>query len=86
MADSCVPINHCGVRGPGWLSGGHPSVLDGAVQRKVCFIANSCCGFSVSIAVRNCGGFYVYQLKQLVFCFFRYCGNGSSPTPGKVMA
>ena len=31
MADTCVTMRHCGAWYPGWLSGGHPSVSDGAV-------------------------------------------------------
>ena len=86
MADSCVLHKHCGTDAPGWLSGGHPAVADGAVQRKVCFRGRSkCCSWQIDISVRNCGGFYVYQLKRPPHCNFRYCGNGISPTSGNEM-
>ena len=87
MAESCVDNNRCGTYYPGWLSGSHPTVNEGAVQRRVCFrYYDNCCDFPTYIRVRNCGGFYVYQLKPLTYCYLRYCGNGyvsSTPTtPG----
>ena len=88
MAESCVEMYRCGTYSPGWLNGSHPTVNEGAVQRRVCFgdYSGDCCLFSIYIRVRNCGRFYVYQLKPLTECFVRYCGNGyvsSTPTtPG----
>ena len=83
MADSCVNHKHCATDAPGWLSGGHPALADGAVQRTVCFRGSSnCCSWLTDISVRNCGGFYVYQLKRPPYCNFRYCGSGISPTTG----
>lgn len=81
MADSCVAGYRCGTRYPGWLDGSHPSVTDGAVQRRVCFGWRStvCCFWSTYISVRNCGGFYVYQLRPVTRCYLRYCGNGVLP-------
>ena len=87
MAESCVDRYRCGTSLPGWLNGSHPTVNERAVQRRVCFrFRGNCCFFSIYIRVRNCGGFYVYQLKPLTLCSLRYCGNGygsSTPTtPG----
>ena len=89
MAESCVDNNRCGTYYPGWLSGSHPTVNEGAVQRRVCFsyyVYGDCCSLSTYIRVRNCGAFFVYQLKPLTVCNSRYCGNGygsSTPTtPG----
>ena len=89
MAESCVDRYRCGTYYPGWLNGSHPTVNEGAVQRRVCFrdreYGGFCCLFSIYIRVRNCGGFYVYQLKPLL-CDFLYCGNGyvssTPPTQG----
>ena len=91
MAESCVvDMFRCGTSSPGWLNGSHPTVNEGVVQRRVCFrFGPFCCYFSTYIRVRNCGGFYVYQLKPTrttPFGYSRYCGNGyvsSTPTtPG----
>ena len=83
MAESCVNMNHCGTGAPGWLNGTHPAVLDGTVQRQVCFrYLNSCCYYSTYISVRNCGGFYVYKLERPPRCDLRYCGNGLPQAPG----
>ncbi|XP_068711541.1 uncharacterized protein [Montipora foliosa] len=83
MADTCVERYHCGARYPGWLSGGHPSVEDGAVVRRVCFnVYRGCCDYFVYISVRNCGGFYVYKLTSLrwstYYCYYRYCASNGT--------
>ena len=84
MAESCVDSGHCGTDGPGWLNGSHPAVVDGAVQRRVCFNHfNNCCYYSTYISVRNCGRFYVYKLDGPPYCNLRYCGNGLLLAPGK---
>ncbi|XP_015753091.1 PREDICTED: uncharacterized protein LOC107332854 isoform X1 [Acropora digitifera] len=80
MADTCVKQHHCGAWYPGWLSGGHPSVSDGAVLRKVCFTGYwGCCHFSTFISVRDCSGFYVYKLSPFhpysPQCNYRYCSS-----------
>ena len=82
MADTCVEMYHCGAKKPGWLHGGHPSVEDGAVVRRVCFNGNyDCCEYFVYISVRNCGGFYVYKLAPLhtsSYCYYRYCASNGT--------
>ncbi|XP_068743526.1 uncharacterized protein [Montipora capricornis] len=84
MADSCPKIHHCSTDSPGWLSGTHPTVAEGIVQRKVCFLQHlngtDCCYFSKNISVRNCGAFYVYRLDP-PRCYSRYCGNGLPQAP-----
>ena len=82
MADKCVSMIRCSTVAPGWLFGGHPTVADGVVVRKVCYHWFSCCGHSDDIHVRNCGAFFVYELKKPPSCNLRYCGNGSA---GKVL-
>lgn len=79
MATSCVPANHCGTLLPGWMAGIHPDVEEGVVDRFVCFsIKQICCMTSVSMRVRNCGGFYVYKLDVMPSLgnSFRLCGAG----------
>ena len=83
MADTYVERYHCGAEYPGWLSGGHPSVEDGAVVRRVCFNGyyRRCCEYFVYISVRNCGGFYVYKLTPLPtsrYCYYRYCASNGT--------
>ena len=76
MPDKCVDKYHCGTHAPGWLNGTHPTVAEGVVQLKVCFSWSSgCCQWNSDIRVRNCGGFYVYQLPQAPGCQMRYCGD-----------
>ena len=76
MPDYCVEKLSCGTHAPGWLNTTHPSVVDGIVETNVCFHWESdCCHWSATIKVRNCGGFYVYQLNQTPYCNLRYCGN-----------
>ena len=86
MADSCPKIHHCSTDSPGWLNGTHPTVAEGIVQRKVCFLQHlngtDCCYFSKNISVRNCGAFYVYHLDP-PRCYSRYCGNGLPQAPGQ---
>lgn len=77
MATSCVAIKHCGTLAPGWMNGSHPTVAEGATAVQVCFHwAMNCCHRSSTIRVRNCSGFYVYELKKPPQCSLRYCGNG----------
>ena len=76
MPTSCVGNYRCGSYAPGWLSGSHPSVAGGAVNATVCFHYFGCCDLSTSIRVRNCSGFYVYELGPTPGCWLRYCGNG----------
>ena len=76
MADTLVPTLHCGTHASGYMSGVHPTVDQGAVQRKVCFHwSNNNCQWSSMIRVRNCGAFYVYELSKPPTCHLRYCGN-----------
>ena len=77
MPDSCVPKRRCGAHAPGWLNGNHPSVGEGTVSRTVCFHwSYSCCYWSTKIDVKNCGGYYVYNLHKPPNCWLRYCGTG----------
>ena len=81
MPTKCPAKRRCGTHAPGWLKGGHPTVAQGIVSRKVCYHWSSgCCQWSNNIRVRNCGAFYVYELKRTPGCSLRYCGElKSSP-------
>ena len=77
MPTSCVPINRCNTKLPGWLNGNHPAVPDGKVDRTVCFHWGiNCCFWSKTIQVRNCIGFYVYYFSGFPISngASRYCG------------
>jgi len=37
MPDKRAPEQQCNTHAPGWLSGGHPTVAQGIINRKVCF-------------------------------------------------
>ena len=85
MPSSCVARYYCGTHAPGWLVGGHPTVAQGIVSRKVCFHWTSgCCQWSRYIRVRNCGAFYVYRLSPTPACNLRYCGNRGGVSAGRV--
>ena len=85
MPTQVVPINHCGTHATGWLSGGHPTVAEGSVMRKVCFHwagrdrrgrrFDNPCLHSVDIRVLNCSDFFVYELSPTPRCSLRYCGD-----------
>lgn len=80
MPERCVDKFSCGTHAPGWLSKSHPLVTEGVVDATVCFHwGSTCCFWSSQVKVRNCGGFYVYQLKQTPACSLRYCGNRQEP-------
>lgn len=77
MPETCPEPLRCGTHAPGWLHGKHPLPGDGVVQREVCFHwNNNCCRWKKQIRLRNCGGFYVYELETPPTCNLRYCGNG----------
>ena len=75
MPESCTTVNKCGTHGTGWLSGKHPSVNEGIVFRTVCFSwSGNCCLNNIPIRVRNCGSFFIYELKSTSgWCSRRYC-------------
>ena len=79
IANYCVPKNRCGTHASGWMQGSHPTRAEGQVSRKVCYNWNNdCCNWSNTIRVRNCGGFYVYELDKTPVCHLRYCGNANA--------
>ena len=78
IPDKCVPMRRCGTHAPGWLDGKHPTLLEGAVTRQVCYHWSSrCCNWKNNIKIRNCGDYYVYELQKPPVCSLRYCGNNA---------
>ena len=79
IATSCVPTYRCGTYAPGWMNGSHPTPAEGIVTRNVCYHwASQCCYLNNMIRVKNCGGFYVYELDQPPGCALRYCGSNGT--------
>ncbi|XP_046848420.1 keratin, type II cytoskeletal 1-like isoform X1 [Xenia sp. Carnegie-2017] len=83
MFSGCVRggRSRCGSYFSGHLTGGHPGVNDGIVERVVCFSHRSgsyeyCCLYRRTIKVLNCGSFYVYKLNGVPTCNSRYCSTG----------
>ncbi|XP_066023776.1 uromodulin isoform X2 [Pocillopora verrucosa] len=78
MAATCVPTNRCGTHATGWLKGVHPTVSEAIVTRQVCFHwSGECCNWSINIQVRNCNGYFVYNISgtpPVHPCHLRYCG------------
>merc|ERR1719474_2104318 len=60
LADTEVGERHCGVLHPGWIVGGHPSVSQGEVSRRIQFQN----GWSMNAKIINCGSYYVYHLAS----------------------
>lgn len=76
MVTSCPPTDRCQASVTGWLTGGHPTVHDGQVTKRVCFHWRlGCCTWSTYIQVRNCGSFFVYYFDGTPTCNLRYCGT-----------
>ena len=82
MPDKCVVRWRCGTRYPGWLCGEHPPGAGSVVTSKVCYGCewqrNNRCGKGHQIEVKNCSGYYVYELKKTPCNNSRYCGNAGA--------
>ena len=76
MVTTCPQRDRCDANFPAWLSGDHPLVAEGTVPRKVCVHKfEGCCNPEVSIKVKNCGSYYIYELKYPGVCNTRYCST-----------
>ena len=74
MLDTCISHHRCLTDITGWLNGAHPILEDGIVTREACFHGYyNCCYRRVQIRVRECDGFYVYELKPSPAGLLRYC-------------
>ena len=84
MADKCVPEKRYGTLRPIWFRGNHPTVDEGVVTREACYhYPDNCCKRNNSISVKNCSEYFVYKLKNPLYCYIpyhvsRYCGNGGA--------
>jgi len=76
MVTTCPPMYRCDAYSPIWLSGGHPTVAEGTVPRKVCFHKSAdCCYVWFFIQLKNCGSYYIYKLSNPGDCPARYCST-----------
>ena len=75
LVDSPAEDKHCGTHAVGWLSGGHPTVAQGTVDRTVYFsyVGDNAYGSTLTVKVKNCNTHYVYYLKNVTGCSFGYC-------------
>ena len=75
ITDAPVPLYQCGTYATGWLSGGHPSPVEGVVSRTVCFKGSSSdCHYQASVQVLNCdNAYFVYYLVDTPDCYLGYC-------------
>ena len=74
LADTLVPVRHCGSHRTGSLTGGHPSVGQGEVTRTVNFNWNgNPADNKRTIRVINCGPYFVYYLVTVAGCYDSYC-------------
>ena len=75
MATYCIPKKSCKTYFVGWINGNHPSEAYQLVSATTCFHWKlDCCAWSRPIRIRNCSGYYIYELQNLLFCHYRYCG------------
>jgi len=76
MVTTCPLEFHCDTAYPIWLSGGHSTVAEGTVPRKVCIHKSGKCCFNwFFIQVKNCSSYYIYKLDGLRDCDARYCST-----------
>ena len=78
MVTECPEQNSCDTTSPIWLNGDHPAVAQSTVTRNVCINKNACCKITFPIEVKNCGSYYIYNLRKLKHfggCDARYCST-----------
>ncbi|KAM5151607.1 uncharacterized protein ACMZJ9_009832 [Mantella aurantiaca] len=77
MPETCVPERRCNTDAPVWMSGTHPAIRDGIVDRTACAAwGGTCCQWTSTIQVKACqGGYYVYKLIGTPgsVCTLSYC-------------
>ena len=78
MPTTKVDANRCGTQVPIWIKGALPTAVKNTVRMTVClnfFNVQNGCLQSFSIRVRNCDGFFVYELKSTFGCPYAYCAG-----------
>ncbi|XP_053550230.1 uncharacterized protein LOC128641730 [Bombina bombina] len=79
MSEVCVPEDSCGTDVPMWISGTHPILSDGIVNRTACaHWKDNCCYTSTTVQIKACpGGYHIYNLHGTPFCRVAYCTEAS---------
>ncbi|XP_072273143.1 uromodulin-like isoform X2 [Pyxicephalus adspersus] len=82
MPETCVPERRCNTDAPVWMSGTHPVISDGIVNRTACASwSGNCCQWTSTIQVKACpGGYHVYKLIGTPgsVCTLSYCTDAST--------
>ncbi|XP_020035644.2 pancreatic secretory granule membrane major glycoprotein GP2 [Castor canadensis] len=80
MPETCVPVFRCQSAAPMWLSGPHPVLGDGIVNRTACaHWSENCCLWNSEVLVKACpGGYHVYRFEGSPECNLRYCTEPST--------
>lgn len=67
---------HCGTQTQGWMNGTLPQVYGQTLDAVVCFVnVNGICDYNEPIKVRNCGHFFIYELKDVFKLDMAYCAT-----------
>ena len=78
MPIKCPAKRRCSTHAPGWLQGGHPTVAQGTVSRKVCYHwSRGCCQWSNNIRSGIVGLFMSMNWRGPA-CSLRYCSEFKS--------
>ncbi|CAF2702749.1 unnamed protein product [Rotaria sp. Silwood2] len=79
LATAPVGTGYCGTTYGAWFNGTLPTTVGGVSAGFACvYYSGSICYSSYSveaIIATNCNGFYVYYLKPMITCNFRYCAT-----------
>ncbi|KAM9305375.1 uromodulin-like [Gastrophryne carolinensis] len=91
MPETCIDAYRCNTHAPVWMSGSHPAVSDGVVNRTACATwTGNCCLWSSTIQVKACPaslanptGYHVYKLvgTPASACTLSYCTGLSDMVP-----
>ncbi|XP_013415746.1 uromodulin-like [Lingula anatina] len=83
LATECQPVQHCGTYVPLYLNGTVPNVPGDVWNVTLCATsAYGCCAYAWAavytppfVTVKNCGDYFVYELKPATGCYTAYCGS-----------